>query len=117
MNLETEESAERDGKSLVCLLDDPAAELGRDTLFWHYPHYYPRMTPGSAVRDGDWKLIHYYEDDKVELFNLVSDPSETTDLSGENSDRVRQLRGLLDEWRLSTAANAPVMNPNWKATR
>ena len=39
------------------------------------------MTPASAVRSGNWKLIHYYEDDRVELFDLANDRSERTDLA------------------------------------
>jgi arylsulfatase A len=117
LNLDAAESTERDGTSLVSLLDDPAAELDRDTLFWHYPHYYPRMTPGSAVRNGDWKLIHSYEDDGVELFNLANDPSETSNVSKQHPDRVHELRSQLDAWRRNTRANAPVPNPNGKTTR
>ena len=42
-----------DGESLLPLLRDPKARFDREALYWHYPHYYPRMTPGSAVREGD----------------------------------------------------------------
>lgn len=110
----SESLPKHDGLSLLPLLEDPASKPGRRTLYWHYPHYYARMTPGSAVRHGDWKLIHSYEDDRVELFNLVNDPGETTDLSATKPDRVRQLRTMLDEWRQSTGANAPTVNPAWK---
>ncbi len=99
-----------DGTSLVSLLDNPTAHLDRDTLFWHYPHYYPRMTPGSAVRSGDWKLIHSYEDDSVELFNLEHDPSETTDVSSLHPDQVRELHVRLDTWRRNVGANEPIVN-------
>lgn len=99
-----------DGTSLVSLLDNPTERLDRDTLFWHYPHYYPRMTPGSAVRSGDWKLIHSYEDDSVELFNLEHDPSETTDVSSLHPDQVRELQVRLDTWRRNVGANEPIVN-------
>jgi len=101
-----------DGTSLVSLLDDPATDLERDALFWHYPHYYPRMTPGSAIRSGDWKLIHSYEDDSVELFNLSNDPGETTDVSGRYPNRIRELRKKLNTWRSDVGANEPAANPD-----
>ncbi len=107
--------AESDGISLMPLLDNPEADLGRDTLYWHYPHYYPRMTPGSAVRQGNWKLIHYYEGDRTELYDLASDEGETTDLARQHPDRVRRMRQLLDTWRTSVQAKAPRPNPDYRA--
>ena len=49
------------------------------------------MAPGSALRDGDWKLIHYYEDDRTELYNLRSDPSESNDLANSQSAKAKEL--------------------------
>lgn len=102
---------ETDGVSLLALLEEPATELSRQTLYWHYPHYYPRMTPGSAVRDGDWKLIHFYENDEVQLFHLGDDPGESEDVAEDSPEQVTRLRQLLDTWRLSVGANAPMQNP------
>ena len=99
-----------DGVSLLPLLDDPATRLADRDLFWHFPHYYPRMTPGSAVRSGPWKLIHFYEDDRMELYNLETDPGETSDLAQAESARALDLRARLDQWRLSVGANAPTPN-------
>ncbi|HID24239.1 MAG TPA: DUF4976 domain-containing protein, partial [Planctomycetaceae bacterium] len=62
-------NAALDGRSLLPLLKDPQFDLDRDTLYWHYPHYYPTTSPVSAIRKGDWKLLHYYEDDHLELYN------------------------------------------------
>jgi arylsulfatase A-like enzyme len=59
------------------------------------------------VRVGDWKLIHWIEDDSVELFNLSADPSEKTDLAAQQPDRARDLRDRLDAWRKGTEANMP----------
>jgi len=103
-----------DGVSLLPLLRDPQAKLGRKALYWHYPHYYPRMTPGSAVREGDWKLIHYYEGDRVELFNFHNDPGETKNLASVQPARAQALRSRLDAWRESVNAKAPMPNPNWR---
>jgi arylsulfatase A-like enzyme len=100
-----------DGVNILPLLDDPKTSPSRDTLYWHYPHYYERMTPASAIRDGEWKLIHYYEDNRVELYNLTQDPSELHDLAIRHPIKASSLRTKLDAWRNETGANAPRPNP------
>jgi arylsulfatase A-like enzyme len=96
-----------DGVNLLPLLSGQTSELARDTLYWHFPHYYPRMTPGSSMRRGDWKLIHYYEDDRTELFDLGMDPGEQKDLSQQQSDVAAAMRQSLEAWRAAIGANAP----------
>jgi arylsulfatase A-like enzyme len=103
-----------DGVSLLPLLKNPEAPLNREALFWHYPHYYPRMTPASAIRAGDWKLIHYYEDNRTELFNLKTDPAETKNLAATKPAKTKALRGKLDAWRKETNAKAPTKNLDWR---
>ena len=103
-----------DGVSFLPLLKNPKARLNRDALFWHYPHYYPRMTPASAIRAGDWKLIHYYEDNRMELFNLKNDPAETKNLAATHHATAKALREKLDAWRKETDAKAPTKNPDWR---
>ncbi|MFP6573797.1 MAG: sulfatase [Pirellulaceae bacterium] len=103
-----------DGQNLGPLLNDPKQRLARRTLYWHYPHYYSRMTPASAVRDGDWKLIHYYEDNRLELFNLQDDPGETKNLVAILPTRARALQKKLNTWRQQTDAKSPTANPDWK---
>ncbi len=71
-----------DGVSLFGLLKEPQRPLRREMLTWHYPHYYPTTTPASAIRQGRWKLIEYYEDRRAELYDLETDPSEGHDLAG-----------------------------------
>ena len=64
-------NASVDGVSLTGLLRDPQSGLDRETLYWHYPHYHNGgATPHSAIRDGDWRLVHFYEDGRKELYNL-----------------------------------------------
>lgn len=99
-----------EGLSLVPLLKNANASLDRDTLCFHYPHYYPTTSPVSAIRAGDWKLLHYYEDGHVELYDLANDLGETTDLSEEMPDRAAQLLGRLSEWRDSVGAQLPTAN-------
>ena len=107
----------QDGVSLLPLLRDPKSQLARKTLYWHYPHYYTRMTPASAIRHGDWKLIHYYENNQMELFNLQDDPGETKDLAAALPAQARELRSKLDQWRQATVAREPVPNPDWQPGR
>jgi arylsulfatase A-like enzyme len=92
----------------------------RDTLFWHFPHYSNQGgTPSGAVRKGDFKLIEFFEDDRVELYNLAEDAGENRDLSREMPDRRNELHRLLKEWRESVDAQMPTPNPDydpdWKA--
>lgn len=81
-------------------------------LFWHYPHYGNQGgAPGGAIRHGDWKLIEWYEDGRLELFNLRDDPGETTDRAGSEPDRVRALHAELVRWRGEVGAKMPAPNP------
>ncbi|MBL9211133.1 MAG: sulfatase [Opitutaceae bacterium] len=103
-----------DGVDLGALLRNPAAPLERDALFFHYPHYYETTTPVSAIRAGDWKLLEYLEDGRVELFQLREDPGETRDLAAESPAKVTELRTRLVAWRRDVGAQMPSPNPNFK---
>jgi arylsulfatase A-like enzyme len=97
----------KDGVSFASLLRGDAKPV-HDALFWHFPHYGNHGSgPCSSVRVGEWKLIHWIEDDSVELFNLATDPSEKTDLAKQQPDRAQDLRARLDAWRKETDANMP----------
>ena len=104
--------ADVDGLSLVPVLKDPGAKLKRDTLYWHYPHYYPTTTPVSSLRQGDWKLLEYHEDAHVELYNLGDDLGEQNDLAAGMPDRADKLREQLHAWRKAMDAQMPKPNPN-----
>jgi arylsulfatase A-like enzyme len=111
-----------DGVSLVPLLTRRQA-LKRKDIFWHFPAYLEpynrkqqpwRMTPASAVRSGDWKLIEFFEDGKLELYNLKDDISETNDLAGTKSEKAEELHRILIQWRKSVDAPVPTeMNPKY----
>ena len=103
-----------DGVDLAALLKNPAAKLERDALFFHYPHYYETTTPVSAVRAGDWKLLEYFEDNRVELFNLRDDLGEQHDLARERPAQAAELRTRLQAWRESVGAALPTPNPAFK---
>ncbi|MHC4206084.1 MAG: sulfatase, partial [Planctomycetota bacterium] len=100
-----------DGQSLVPLLKKPAAKLKREALFWHYPHYYPTTTPVSAIRQGDWKLLEYFEDNHVELYNLEKDIGEQNDLAKTMPEKAKELRKHLHTWRKAVNAQMPTKNP------
>ena len=100
-----------DGESLVPLLRQNGG-LRRDAIYWHYPHYHPGgARPYSAIRQGDWKLIEFFEDQQVELYNLRDDVSERTDLAAKLPARVSALRDKLRVWRQETGAQMPTANP------
>ncbi len=96
-----------DGRSLVPLLRNPAEKLGRDALYFHFPHYYTTTTPVGAIRSGDWKLLEYFEDGRTELYDLRADPSETRNLATAEPDRVTTLRNRLVSWRREIGAQMP----------
>lgn len=115
--LQAPKGCQLDGESLVRVLRG-GRKLPRTDLFWHYPHYHPGgATPYSAVRSGDWKLIEFFEDNRVELYHLRNDPFEATDLAPREPNRVRQLRERLTEWRENMKAQIPTANPNYAPER
>lgn len=86
-----------DGINLAPLFRDPAARLNRDRLVWHFPFYLAEVgeTPVSALRRGDLKLVHHYEDGRTELFDLRADPAEQHDLSRSRPEETAELRAEL----------------------
>ncbi|TWT84240.1 Arylsulfatase [Planctomycetes bacterium CA13] len=100
-----------DGVSIVPLLTDSATTLNRDTLYWHYPHYH-RTNPYGAIRDGDWKLIEFFEDGKLELYNLKEDPKETQNLASIQPEKTQELLRNLKKWRRSVDAQMMTDNPD-----
>ncbi len=103
-----------DGVSLVPLLRQPSHELNRPALYWHFPHYYPSTTPVSAVIRGRHKLLHFYEDDRVELYDLDASPDESDNLASTDPATANELRTLLDNWLEEVGARMPRPNRNVK---
>lgn len=88
--------------------------IAKRPLYWHYPHYHPGgATPYSAMRAENWRLVHFYEDDKMELYDLAHDPEEKTDLAAAQPERVKTMRAQLDKWRDSVHAQTPTPNPDY----
>lgn len=84
----------------------PSRDLG-----WNFPHYWSGklMTPYAVLRSGDWKIIHWYEYDSEELYNLASDPGERIDLASANPAKLREMHGRLDAWLKANDAQAPIL--------
>ncbi len=96
-----------DGVNLEPLLSGRGS-LGRDAIYWHYPHYHPGgATPYGAIRAGDFRLVEFYEDNHVELYNLKDDIGESKDLVAIMPEKTAALRGQLHEWRKRVGAQMP----------
>ena len=105
-----------DGESLVPLLKGDDG-LARDAIFWHYPHYGNQGgTPGCSVRMGDYKLIEFFEDGRLELYNLRTDVGETHDLAEADPERTRAMHERLVDWRDGINALLPEPNRDWDDT-
>ncbi|TWU20754.1 sulfatase [Bythopirellula polymerisocia] len=114
---------ECDGVNLLPLLtSNEPYELGRDSLYWHFPTYLKYneklnsydITPCSAIRAGDWKLIEYFTPElpiksRVQLFNFVDDLGESTNLARKCPEITQQLLEQLHEWRAATGAMMPTL--------
>lgn len=113
-----EHDAQIDGADLRSILSDPGGRLGREAIYWHYPHYHGGgATPYGAVRAGDWKLIEFYEDMRVELYNLREDVGEGNDLAQRMPDEAARLREMLQAWRSRVGAQMPRPNPAYDAKK
>jgi len=99
-----------DGASILPLLRQERT-LERPAIFWHYPHYGNQGgTPGSSIRMGDYKLIEFFEDRRLELYNLRTDAGEKQNLAQEESFRASEMHQVLIEWREKVRAKIPSPN-------
>ncbi len=103
-----------DGISILPLLQGKS--IDERPIFWHFPHYSGGLggKPSGAVRLGNYKLIEFYEDMHVELYNLKKDLSETNDLSSALPEKTEELKNLLHQWRDEMDAQMPVPNPYYE---
>ncbi|NQT87778.1 hypothetical protein HQ560_13500 [bacterium] len=72
-------------------------------------------SPGGAVRAGKYKLIEFYEDDRIELYDLLRDMGERADLAARMPEKAKELRAMLHAWRDTVAAKMPVPNPKYRS--
>ena len=113
-----------DGQSIMPILTE-SGTLKKRPLFWHFPIYLEsgnkesqgpifRTRPGSAIRLGSWKLIQYFENNDIELYNLEKDISESNNLAGSNPEKVDELLKILESWREEVGAPVPTKkNPGY----
>ena len=95
----------RDGVSLVPLLKGESS-LEREAIYWHYPHNHSAGGRASSViRKGDYKLIQFHADNRVELYDLAADIGEANDLSNSHPDVRNQLLTQLKQWQASIHPN------------
>ena len=114
---------ELDGVSIAPLLRNAEAKLPRNAIHWHFPAYLQgytarhghfRTTPAAATRMGDWKLIEFFEDGTLELYNTAEDLSETKNLAKKNPKKAQELHHAMLAWRKSVDAPVPTkLNPEY----
>lgn len=118
-----------DGVSLLPLLTDSGPIEDR-ALYWHFPVYLQkyggasddahdnqfRTRPGSALRHGKWKLHEYFEDGRIELYDLDSDTGERSNVAQAHPEKAEQLKQMLYNWRAAISAPVPSeLNPKYKS--
>jgi len=110
---DAEHNRNLDGLSLLPLWKDPAAKLGREAIYWHYPHYYVHLKsrPHGAVRAGGYKLLEFYEDGQIELYDLEDDVSERHNLAERMPDTATKMLEMLHVWQRRVGAQMPRPNP------
>lgn len=108
--MELQPERHQDGVSLVPLLRGES--IAKRRLYWHYPHYHgSNWRPGASMRDGDWKLIEFYDWGETEVYNLADDPGEQKDLSQSNPAKRQELQEKLIAWQTKMQARMPERNP------
>ena len=101
-----------DGVSFVPALKGKPFE--RKAIYWHFPHYsnHGMQSPGGAIRAGDYKLLEYFENNTVQLFNLKDDLGEQNDLARAQPTKAAELRARLQAWRKEVSAQMMPVKPN-----
>ena len=114
--IEVPQKQKVDGVSFVPLLKGKT--IKERPLYWHYPHYGNQGgEPSSIIMEGDWKLIHYHEDERDELYNLSKDIGEQNDLVSKEINRAQQMRKKLDTWLKQTKAKFPQLDPRFDSAK
>ncbi len=107
-----------DGESLLPLLKGKAETLSRKSIYWHFPYYHPAYSyegtkPCSAIREGNYKLIYFYEDQRVELYNLDNDIIEANNLASQVPDMTNRLKEKLFKQLNEVNARFAITNPSF----
>ncbi|MBU2881515.1 sulfatase [Psychrosphaera sp. B3R10] len=102
-----------DGVDISHLFFEPSATLHRNALYWHYPHYHRQGQPSGAIRDGDFKLIEFFNDQKIEVYNLKNDIGEQHNIAHLQPELTASLLSKLRQWRLEVGAQTMPLNKNY----
>jgi len=112
-----------DGESLAPLFRDAKATLKREAIYQHFPGYLGagentwRTTPVGLIQQGPWKLMEFFEDHQLELYNLDQDIGETQNLAGEMPDKVKEMQKQMLAWREKVGAKMPTPNTPVQANK
>lgn len=101
LDITIQKSLNTNGKSFLPILENKVQWTDR-TVFWHSSKARPANTgdtQSSAIRSGNFKLINWYKEGRVELYNIATDPSETNDISKINIELTNQLLNQLNKWK------------------
>lgn len=104
-----------DGESILPPLKQ-TGKLKRDAIYWHYPHYH-HSRPAGAIREGDYKLIEFYVDGRLELYDLANDIGEKKNLAADMPHKAARMQQKLSRWRRSVNAKMPTANPGYDPAR
>jgi len=100
-----------DGVSLASVFQSPATVLDRKNLYWHFPGYLQGngidTRPQGVIRIGDYKLMEFFDDGHIELYNIKKDLSEATDLAHSMPEKAKELLDALKTWRGDIHAPMP----------
>ncbi|MDN5202149.1 sulfatase [Fulvivirgaceae bacterium BMA10] len=115
-NAELKPEEHEDGVSLTAALRGES--LSERPLYWHYPHYGNQGgDPSSIIRLGNWKLIHYWEDDSDELYDLSKDLEEQSNIAGNHPEKTKALREQLLTWLKETDTHYAAFDPEYNEDR
>ncbi|MFD2727640.1 sulfatase [Hyunsoonleella rubra] len=120
-NLPLKQEQHLDGVSLKPLIEGKQAEINRP-LFWHYSHYGNQGgEPSSIIQKEGWKLIHYWEDGREELFKLPSEENDNQNVVAQHPEIAKNLSNQLLTWLKEVNAQYPTpdaeFNPDKRKMR
>lgn len=109
-----------EGGSITSLFKEPAqgqVKRAREELVFHFPHYQSDDGPHSSIRLGDFKLMHFYEEDRVSLFDLSKDIGERQDLAQQSPSEATQMKERLSKYLQEVKAQLPTPNQAFDSSR
>ncbi|MGB5819755.1 MAG: sulfatase [Saonia sp.] len=112
--IDVTDTSERTGGGTSLLPIFEGEKLKERGLLWHSPHYSPQHgKPSTAYREGDWKIIHHYEDDSYEIYNLKEDMGETRELSTAQPEKLEEMKQKMTTMLMDLEAKFPEPNPDY----